>query len=204
MLFIRILWVGFFGILTIAAFKDGMIAGGIFMAASAILGLPHFWRFLADKGIALTNGKKVGISLVTAFIAIMAIGVSFQNTPAGKAKAAEDQRLADAEAAKAAKEGAAKQKVADAENAEEKRKGFHCLSSWDGSYRPLVKYVEENARNPDSFEHIATVITPVNKNGVHEVIMKYRAQNGFGGMNVEAIAATVDPDTCDMTKVITG
>ena len=80
--------------------------------------------------------------------------------------------------------------------AEDTRKGFHCLSSWNGAHRGVEKYVKENLRDPSSYEHIETRITPVNKKGEHSLIMKYRAKNGFGGMTVESIMATVKNETC--------
>jgi hypothetical protein len=80
---------------------------------------------------------------------------------------------------------------------EEKRKGFHCLSGWDGANRSTVKQVKSSLRNPDSFEHVETRITPLDeKTGEHNLGMTYRAQNGFGGMNVETIYARVSSSTC--------
>ncbi len=96
------------------------------------------------------------------------------------------------------------QKAAEATaSAEEKRKGFHCLSAWDGSNRSLVEQVKEGLRDPDSFEHDETRITP-EKNGKHNVIMKYRARNGFGGMNVATAIAEVDHTTCHATLISSG
>lgn len=63
---------------------------------------------------------------------------------------------------------------------------FHCLSSWDGSLRELVSEVKENLREPDSFEHMETRVTRVDAVGVQEIIMRYRARNGFGGVSIEA------------------
>jgi len=81
---------------------------------------------------------------------------------------------------------------------EEKRKGFHCLSGWDGSYRPLIKVVEANLRDPSSFEHIETRITPVGPDGFHRVLMTYRAKNGFGGYNVEVANAIIRNSDCEL------
>lgn len=89
-------------------------------------------------------------------------------------------------------EQAAKQK----EEAENVRKGFHCLSAWDGSNRSLTRQVKDALRNPDSFEHVETRIGPVTESGKHPIFMTYRAQNGFGGMNVESAAGMVDPSDC--------
>ena len=79
--------------------------------------------------------------------------------------------------------------------AEKKRKGLHCLSGWDGSHSAVKRAVEKSMRNPDSFDHIATRITPVN-DGQHVLTMQYRGQNGFGGMSLESVIATIDNKTC--------
>lgn len=86
-----------------------------------------------------------------------------------------------------------------AEAAEKKRKGFHCLSAWDGSHRGVKRYTEERMRDPDSFEHIETRITPVNAAGEHALVMQYRARNGFGGMNVNVASATIRNSDCRAT-----
>jgi hypothetical protein len=87
-----------------------------------------------------------------------------------------------------------------ATSAEDRRKGFHCLSAWDGSNRSFVAQVKAQLRDPGSFEHSDTRITPATA-GKHNIIMEYRAKNGFGGMNVETVIGTVDPATCEATIV---
>ncbi|WP_461159257.1 zinc ribbon domain-containing protein [Sphingobium sp. TomMM35A] len=94
---------------------------------------------------------------------------------------------------------AAEAKAEETKKADERRKGFHCLSSWDGSNRSTVEQITRNLRNPDSFEHVETRIAPANKDGKHPLTMEYRAQNGFGGMNVGRTVAMVNPETCDAT-----
>lgn len=97
-----------------------------------------------------------------------------------------------------AREAAAKA----AEKAEDRRKGFHCLSGWDGSHSGVKSYVEKRLRDPDSFEHIETRITPV-KDGIHTLVMQYRARNGFGGMTVGNAVATVRNSDCQATILST-
>lgn len=70
-------------------------------------------------------------------------------------------------------------------NLVEHRDGHHCLSGFSREHRQIVRYVKDRLREPDSFEHIETVIWPVDKEGNHRLRMRYRARNGFGGMNVE-------------------
>ena len=104
--------------------------------------------------------------ILTAALATLAL------TGCGESSAEKAQREAQA-AEKAARVAA--QKV------EDQRKGFHCLSSWDGSHRATVNYIKENLKDPDSYQHIKTSITPVDKEGNHILIMRYRAKNSFGG-----------------------
>ncbi|MEO5759686.1 MAG: hypothetical protein ABIQ51_22850 [Mesorhizobium sp.] len=80
--------------------------------------------------------------------------------------------------------------------AEDHRKGFHCLSAWDGSDSALVAKVNENLRDPSSFEHVETRISPVDSEGNHRVVMEYRARNGFGGLNVSIAKGTIRNSDC--------
>jgi hypothetical protein len=93
---------------------------------------------------------------------------------------------------------AAKDAKKEAEQAENKRKGIHCLE-WDGSHFEVRKYVKKQMREPDSFEHIETRVVPVNEKGQHTLTMKYRARNGFGGMSVGSALATFNNSDCAAT-----
>lgn len=103
----------------------------------------------------------------------------------------EKQQKAVVESQKAAEQ--AKKKAAD------KKAGFHCLSGWDGSHSGVVRQVKELLRDPNSFEHVSTKITPVNDTGAHTLFMTYRAKNGFGGMTGGVATATVRNAGCDAT-----
>jgi len=86
---------------------------------------------------------------------------------------------------------------AAADEAMNRIKGLHCLSSWDGSNRSLVSFVKSGLREPDSFEHVDTLVTPKSEEtGMHGITMTYRARNGFGGMNLSRAIGEVDPNTC--------
>ncbi len=114
-----------------------------------------------------------------------------QKEAEAEAKAAKAKARAKAEAAEVAAEAAAE--------AAKRRKGFHCLSGWDGSHREVKNYTEQRMRDPGSFEHIETRITPVNANGEHTLIMKYSAKNGFGGTTVGIVTATIRNAGCSAT-----
>jgi hypothetical protein len=59
-----------------------------------------------------------------------------------------------------------------------------------------VDRVKAQLRDPSSFEHVESRIMP-NVNGKHRVVMKYRARNGFGGVNVAYAIGSVDHATCE-------
>lgn len=100
------------------------------------------------------------------------------------------------------------QKAAKAEReqqalADRTRKGFHCLSDWDGSSRSVIRVVKQRLKDPESFEHIKTRITPVNDKGNHLVYMDYRAKNSFGGYVVDTAVATISNSCNNVSLVVT-
>lgn len=118
-----------------------------------------------------------------------------------EAERLERERL---EAEKAAREEAERLEAERAEaaaKAEERRRGWHCLSLWDGAHTGVKRTVKQALRDPGSFEHVDTRITPVDDDGTHRLIMTYRARNGFGGLNVAHAHATIQNDGCDFVMI---
>jgi len=111
----------------------------------------------------------------------------------------EEQRASEREAERAAVKIKAERAAAAAaaEKAAEQQKGFHCLSGWDGSHSKFKSQVKSMMRNPSSFEHISTRVTPINSEGTHTIFMEYRAENGFGGMNVSIAKGKYSNSNCD-------
>lgn len=107
--------------------------------------------------------------------------------------AAREQSRADAQAAITAKETAEKEKLAQ-KTINDLKYAQKCIR-YDGAARQLVYAVQDALRNPKSFEHIDTRISPMEK-GVNDVVMQYRAENGFGGMTIGTIIAQIDNETC--------
>lgn len=114
-----------------------------------------------------------------------------------EAEAQSRAKAAELEAAAAAAEQAARAAEAAAE-AEFQKTGRHCLNPFTGANDPLVDLVTDRLRDPDSFEHIETSITPV-EDGKHFVVMTYRARNGFGGMNTGQATGSVESANCRTT-----
>ncbi len=98
------------------------------------------------------------------------------------------------------KETQAKKEIEKTPAEQNKIKGFHCLSPWDGSYRPLVSTIKKYLKDPDSFKHRETTITP-NNGGIHVVMMTYGAKNSYGGYVVEKAAARLDSN-CNLLEVM--
>lgn len=127
-----------------------------------------------------------------------AIGSLVPETEEQKAERAKQEADRQAETAKREADRQAEQVEKERKKVADREAGFHCLSSWDGSSRNLVLAVKQNLRNPDSFEHIETRITKKDAENRHRILMQYRAENGFGGMNVEMVRATIDHESCEL------
>lgn len=84
---------------------------------------------------------------------------------------------------------------------DEQRRGMHCLNNWDGSHWDMQRAIKRQLRNPVSFEHVETRIAPIDEAGNHSVFMTYRAENGFGGMNVQQAIGVVDNKHCELTAL---
>lgn len=135
----------------------------------------------------------MGLLLLFGGFIALALVVDSLKTPEQKAEEAAER---EAKKKQNAKEQADKAAAKGAEEAENRRKGFHCLSSWDGSHSDFADLVKKSLRDPSSFEHTETRISPVDDKGRHTVIMTFRATNGFGGKNIGMATATIVSSNC--------
>ena len=94
----------------------------------------------------------------------------------------------------------ARQEEAARQNLVEHADGQHCLGS-SGQHSAFVDYFRDQLRDPDSFQHVRTVIHSVDDEGQHRLRMTYRARNGFGGMNVETVQADVANRDCSFRLI---
>lgn len=175
---------------------DFAILGGLVALMVGVLTLV-FWR----------GHRRRGLYLIAVAILAVGIGAGLLEGDAAReagfvsaadrrdAAAAGTSDPAEWRAIQAAEQQAAAD-AAEAEDAELRRKGFHCLSTWSGAHRGVVAAVKAQLRNPDSFEHIETRITPVSGEGAHQLFMDYRAENGFGGMTISTALAVVQQVDC--------
>ena len=66
------------------------------------------------------------------------------------------------------------------------------VAGWDGSCRPVTKYIKSVMNDPASFDHEQTFITPL-LNGNYEVKTIFRGKNGFGALVLNSSFAEVSP-----------
>lgn len=63
----------------------------------------------------------------------------------------------------------------------------------------MVSQVKDQLRDPSSFEHITTRITPVDDAGNHRLVMTYRAKNGFDALTTGVATESVRNAGCEAT-----
>ena len=85
-----------------------------------------------------------------------------------------------------------------AEDKDNRRKGFHCLSTWDGNHDGMNELIKAELNDPGSLDVHTTSIAPV-EGGVHAVKVDFSAKNAFGGMVRNEATGFIDHDTCEAT-----
>ena len=85
------------------------------------------------------------------------------------------------------------------ETADDRRKGFHCLSTWDGNHDGLERLVKAQLKDPDSMTTHETTVSPRNSDGRHRIVMDFGARNSFNGMVRNTATGWVDNKTCEAT-----
>jgi len=192
-------WIGLIIAITLAgsAIKVGSGIGIFFSIVVGVLAFPPLWKRVKAKGINSRSFARRTGALVATVAGLVAYGQAYSQTPEGKAAAI--KRAAQEKVR--AKEAEARAIAETAEKIAQIASGQHCFVEWDDSLPGMKDAVKASLRNPKSFEHIATIRSAVGKDGRFGVIMRYRAQNGFGGMNVEAVGIEVEAKNCKPREV---
>ena len=211
MKFLQWVWAVVLILLFMGAVSDGYwIPATLFVAASvAALPIAAIKDHVAARGLSAKAQYRSSFAL--AFVAMVALAIQLPSSPqylaeerSRAAAAAKAEQAAAGEARRVAKEKARKAALAKAAADEKAKSGFDCLSTWNGSSRSFVTAVKAQLRDPDSFKHYETRITPRNAKGNHLIFMDYGARNGFGGMNRQTATGVVDGRTCEATVVELG
>lgn len=173
------------------------------MAGARISGLSVLIFLISIAGFGAVNNAllaKSGFESQAVYDEAASFGVYDAVAWGERKEALREERRQEEE--RQALEREAERSLAAAAKGYERRKGFHCLSGWDGSHSGFKRQVKLMMRNPSSFEHISTRVTPTNDEGVHTVLMEYRAENGFGGMTVGAAVGEFSNASCDNFTVL--
>lgn len=119
---------------------------------------------------------------VAAVIAIPIVGVSYcshQATENARRAAVEETKLDAVEAA-----------ADEAQYQDTVRTGKVCEDGPDGLNTALQLNVLRQLKDPDSFEHMGTVIIPPRKGG-YDALMRFRSRNSFGGFAIGTAVANL-------------
>ena len=186
---------------------------GVLALVAVSLSPPIFFRLpKAGKWLAY-----IAVLPAIMFVGAMLVQVqaAYEGTPEG-AKEAEARAENEKEEAIAAAREAEVQAAADKEKAEtaellakaeaegEKLKQImeqqdDCLS-WQGELKDLNRMVRDSLHNPDSFEHVSTeFIVPTAER--HNVLLTFRAENGFGATRAARVTASMIPESCEILEV---
>lgn len=139
------------------------------------------------------DGDMKRMAKILAFGLVGIVGASYLGTWAGQSSTQEWLEMTPEQRARAEARSSAER---IARNLAEHPDGQHCLSGFSGEHRELARLIKTDLREPDSYEHISTTIWPVDADGNHELRMRYRARNGFGGMGIGDVTATVKNADC--------
>lgn len=158
--------------------------------------LDHGLSVLPDKENSTSlrlHGAMNRIAKILSVGLVGIVGASYLGTWAGQASTQEWLEMTpEQRAQKEARLNA----EGTARNLAEHPDGQHCLSGFSGEHRDLARLIKRDLREPDSYEHISTTIWPVDAAGNHQLEMRYRARNGFGGMGIGEVLATVKNADC--------
>lgn len=93
-------------------------------------------------------------------------------------------------------EMAARQAEEAQKKEEERLYAQNCLSPWDGSHRAFEALVTASLNDPDSYEHVETLTWPRDAQGRNQIVMTFRAKNGFGGTMTAKATGSITADNC--------
>lgn len=82
-----------------------------------------------------------------------------------------------------------------------RRRGFHCLSAWDGNHDGLEALIRDQLNDPGSMETHNTFIAPLDETGFHAIRLEFSAKNAFGGRVRHTAWGFIDHKTCEAVLI---
>lgn len=178
-----------------AAFLTALAA---FAAVTIALLPPIFFRLPK-------RGKIAGyLALIPAFIALVTTftitDAAYIRTPAGaaaaEAEAASEARELEIARIEEDRKSTEERFARIEENAAEMHRGVERCINWRGQIPSLVSATKEALHNPRSFEHVETEVVTIG--ATPAVVMRYRAENGFGAIRAATVNAFISPEDCSV------
>lgn len=90
------------------------------------------------------------------------------------------------------------QQLSDFVKAKPKEARETCLTGFDKHVFEFAWAVKDKLKDPDSFDHVQTLVTYPTPAGIQTVRMTYRAKNSFGALVLERAEAQVNIRGCDV------
>lgn len=167
---------------------------------------PVFFRL---KGLVrLAVHALVFVFLGLAGQALGGVEEAYRRTPEGKNEAIDNQvmqQMRAQEQAEAQAESARQEKMLTEDAAREGRVQAardaleSCFSTFGHQIPKLTNAVEASLENPASFEHVKT--EAAEQAGGYNVIMTFRAENGFGAIRTATVPAKINTEDCSVENI---
>lgn len=170
----------------------------------AMVHLPNLF-FRLDRRLKISAYAAILPVFLFSMLVVGQAFEAFHQTPAGKIQKAK-RDAADALAAKDAAERAKEQrKLAQAEKSRADLEAYAdkvegCFSTFGHRLTDLEDHVKSTLHNPDAFEHVKTIAVFPDAEG-NNVIMQFRAENGFGALRLATVGAKLEADSCKIVDV---
>lgn len=143
-------------------------------------------RIFADEG----PGAKWGcLGAAALLVALAGGGVAFCNREYAESERIETEQMA------------AEKKEEAARHQDRVESGQVCADGPNDLNTALALSVKRSLKDPDSFEHIGTVIKPVGDGVNYDALMRYRARNSFNGYVVSTVLGKLylsEPGVCEV------
>lgn len=191
----------------ISKFLNEGIDASVHVAAIVALALvaigllpPLFFRL---PGKARVAAHALGLAAFMAVFGTLGdVDEAYVRTPKGAAEARERAARAASRVELEAQMRQLEASVAESEEydrevATTRRQVQRCIN-WRGQVPSLVRQVKEDLHNPGSFEHVETTVA---ETAFPLVLMRYRAENGFGALRTSLVTAVIVPEDCSVKRM---
>jgi hypothetical protein len=164
---------------------------------------PVFSRLAVKVRTAVSLGILLFIALP--ITTIILLQNAWEKTPTGAAEAREyeierQRKTAEEEAQQRVQVQLRDREAAAHQAQEQQTKLESCFTTWGHRLPDLERAVKDDLGNPDSFKQLETKTLPADPDG-YNVIIRFMAQNRMGAPWRFGLRASVDPESCSVTRI---